>query len=310
MVLKNVLLTGATGMMGQHILAALRDTGCRVTAMSRRTPELPSEGTEWHTWNLEHWYEFETSPVGNKPLDVVIHAGASVPGPEQVSASRMFAANVTATVCIGEWAFKNRIPLVYLSGAVVYREEGSTGIDETAPVSPSGFGGFYRTTKLLGEQALAGLADDDSRLVILRPSSIYGEGLAAGKMIDRFLCSARSAETIEITPPWNDEIDMVHAADVAAAALQAIEAGAKGVFNIGGYRHTVEDIANACVSAASSGHVVRTGEAQKDHKPFIRFGIDSSKAAASFGYRPSIGLESGIRMMNAGIFLPDHRGVA
>ena len=129
-------------MMGQHIIAALRDAGCSVTAIPRRTPKLPSEGTEWHNWNLEHWYGFETSPVGKQTLDAVIHAGASVPGPEQLTASQMFAANVMATVCIGEWAFKKQIPFVYLSGAVVYQDESSTGIDETAPVSPSGFGGF------------------------------------------------------------------------------------------------------------------------------------------------------------------------
>lgn len=303
MVLRNVLLTGATGMVGRHIAAALQAAGANVTVMSRHEPAASIAAAGWCEWDLTEWYDFDNAGLVASTFDAVVHAGACVPGPDPVSHRTMFASNVTATLCIGEWAAKHGLPLVYLSGAIVYRDSTANGITEADPVAPQGFGGFYRTTKLLGEQVLAGLSGDWKGLVVLRPSSVYGAGLAPGKMIDKFLSMATADETIEIAPPWNDEIDLVHAGDVAAATVMALQEQSTGIFNVGGDRASIASIAEACVKAANAGKVSRTGSEPKGDTPTVRFGIDSAKAAAAFGYRPAIDLSTGLLLMRDGALL-------
>ena len=304
MVLKNILITGATGMVGRHIVAALQAAGADITVMSRHEPPASIAAAGWYEWDLTEWYDFENAGLSSSTFDAVIHAGACVPGPDPVSRRTMFASNVTATLCIGEWAAKCGLPLVYLSGAVVYRDSTATGITESDPVAPEGFGGFYRTTKLLGEQVLTSLSEDWKGLVVLRPSSVYGAGMAAGKMINRFLSMATTGETIEIAPPWHDEIDLVHAGDVAAATVMALEQASSGTFNVGGFRASIAGIAEACVNAANAGKVTRSGSVPEDETPTIRFGIDCAKAAAAFGYRPAIDLPTGLLLMRDGALLP------
>jgi nucleoside-diphosphate-sugar epimerase len=49
---KRVLLTGASGFLGSHCLAPLRERGYEVHAVSRRLPAFPHPGVTWHPVNL------------------------------------------------------------------------------------------------------------------------------------------------------------------------------------------------------------------------------------------------------------------
>ena len=298
MVLSKVGLTGASGMVGRHVAALLADDGISVRATSRRRPASLPANADWQPWDLCDWASPGSLDDIFGGVDAIVHAGAAVPNSAQTSTTRaLFDANVRGTMCLGAWARDRGIPLVHLSGAIVYRETGGSSIKETDPVEVQGFGGFYRATKVLAEQALAATEDAGSPITILRPTSIYGAGLDKTKLAASLLSQAERGEEIAIDPPADDRINLVHAWDVARAVRLVLANGSTGMFNIGGETTTIEGLARACVSVAGCGRVtVKAGRAERD--PTSRFDVDGGAARRGFGYDPTIDVEAGLRLMS------------
>ena len=298
MVLNTIAVTGASGMLGHHVLAALEDAGLSIAAASRSRPDGLAEAAKWTSWDLLEWKTPDQLDRIFGDVDAVIHAGAIVPRPGQdASIDALFKANVEASLALGSWAMARKLPFLYVSGAVVYADPSAPGIPETAATSPVGFGGYYKTTKLLAEQALRGLIDLGLGLCILRPSSIYGSRLPKGKMISGFLAAAARDEVIHLQPPTDDRINLVHADDVAGAAISALSAHANGIFNVSGPRLvSIEEIARACVVSAGRGKIV-IDNARSSRPPTSRFDLDINQAATAFGYAPKIDIAVGLEIL-------------
>jgi UDP-glucose 4-epimerase len=299
MVLTKVGVTGASGMVGRHVLASLARDGIVAVASSRTPPQAPPPGTSWNAWDLAQWKTPEELDRIFPEIDAVMHVGASVPAPgaHSVAASAALDANTRACLCIGEWAQSRNLPVVFLSGSVVYADPDRAGILESDRLGGGGVGGFYGLTKLLAEQILSFLALNGLRLCIIRPSSIFGFGLSRGKLITDFLISASEGKTLELSPPADDCVNLIHAADVADAMLEALRAESWGIYNVAAPAAvSIREIAQACVGAAGAGNVVSSKQ-QVDRDARVRFGLCSDKARQAFGFRAKVNLEEGIDRM-------------
>jgi UDP-glucose 4-epimerase len=295
-----VVVTGASGMMGRHLLRLLGENSVAYIATSRRALATLPAGSKWVEWDFARWQSPEDLDRLFPDAAAVIHAGALVPATiaAEVSAA-MFDANVRATVCLAHWAFRKGLPLLYLSSSTVYRHPDRSGIVETDPLLARGVGGFgfYGLSKLLGEEAMHHLAEPDARLCILRPSSVYGHGLPPGKLIPKLLAQAAAGRVIEIGRPEDDRVDLIHAEDVARAALQALAREAWGVFNVASERPvTMVEIAEACVAAAGVAEIRIVGDAAT-RPAQLRFGLSCKAARERFGFAPQYDLAAGIRRM-------------
>ncbi len=303
MVLNKVLVTGATGMVGRPLVDTLCKAGVSVLACSRSRPNrLPATG-KWVRWDLREWLDSETLSTHFGRIDAIIHAGALVPKSGiDLTSQDLFDTNVRVCLNIGEWALEHDIPVVFISGSTVYAEfenfdlPDRPGLNEESPTSPHG-GGVYGFTKFLAEQTFENLRARGLRVCILRPSSIYGDGLPEGKMITGFLAVAANNEVIVLSPPADDRIDLVHTSDVARAAILPLEKEAWGIFNIAsGEPVTVEEIARSCVRAAGAGSVTVGAEPAK-RKAMTRFGLDVTRARTRLDFRPQVSLDQGLRQM-------------
>src|SRR5205085_5928207 len=107
-------------------------------------------------------------------------------------------------------------------------------IPEADPITTRPVSGLYGLSKLLAEQLLDSLVGQGLKLCVLRPSSIYGAGMPETRMVASMLARARRNEEIRLTPPVQDRINLVHASDVAAAAVAALKAEAWEIFNVAG----------------------------------------------------------------------------
>lgn len=299
MVLKKVAVTGASGMVGRHLLAVLSSRGISCATTSRIRPAALPRDASWTSWDLADWKSPEELDQLFPNVEAVFHLGAILPAPGESDffSRAVFDANVRASLCLGEWARGTRLPIVFLSSSVVYSNPDRSGIRESDSTGGGGLGGFYGLTKLLSEQVLSHLTRDGLRLCILRPSSIYGYGLPSGKMITDFLIHASQRETLELGPPVDDQINLIHAADVAEAMLDALIHDSWGVFNIGAPRTvTVLEIAEACIVAAGNGKVaILPGQAKRSAR--VRFGLCSDMAHAKFGFTPKLNVQMGINRM-------------
>lgn len=295
-----VVVTGASGMVGRHLLRVLTREGLSCIASSRRQPSALPADSRWVPWDLRCWKTPAELDSLFAQATAVLHLGALVPavlGDE--SLPDIFDTNVRATLALGYWARQRNIPLIYLSGSTVYANPYREHIREDDEKVSRGVGGFglYGVSKLMAEEVLLHVAEPDAPLCILRPSSIYGCGLAANKMIMRFLSEAAAGRTIELAPPVDDRVDLIHAEDVASAILRALEREAWGVFNVG-TEHPVSvlEIATSCVEAVGKGSV-RVVDAPANRPPQVRFHLCCEAARRRFDFRPVLSLRAGMKLM-------------
>jgi UDP-glucose 4-epimerase len=288
--LRNVAVTGASGMVGRHVVAALSRAGMKCTPVGRSQ------------WDLRRWAGDQELDAILSGCEAIVHAGAAVPSPgRSIPPQDILDANVRACYCLGDWARRRGMSFVLVSGATVYAMGGSQAIKEDDAITSRPDSGLYGLSKLLAEQVLDSLAAQGLKLCILRPASIYGAGMPETRMVAAMLAKACRGEELRLLPPVRDRVSLVHAGDVADATLRALQSEAWGVFNVGGPNPvSIADIANACVAVAGRGKVIApAGDASEGS---LKYALDSSKAAAAFGYSPRIGLKEGLQRTMAGEF--------
>ncbi len=300
MVLGRIGLTGATGMLGRHLHAALDAAGAAVIAVSR----AGSDGVAG--WNLAEWLQYEDLDQLFPAVRAVVHAGALVQPSGEVDQARMFDANVRACLNLGQWALSRGISLVHISGAIVYANPCAPMQDESAPLGWSGLGGFYGFSKLLAEDVLLRLRQQGLKLALLRPTSIYGQGLDDGKMVRRFLSLATLDGVIELTEPTEDRVDLVHAADVAAAAVATLQRECWETLNVSsGDPVSIKVLAQACLDVAGSGRLAVRGQTPPGYRPKVTYSLDINRACECLGWTPAIDIRRGLDMLLRGRYLVD-----
>lgn len=306
MVLTRAALTGASGMLGRHIAADLDRAGVRCMGTSRTKPKDLPKSASWTPLDLTACTP-EALDDAWSDAEALILCGALIALPAQTDdLSAFMDVNATSALKLGAWAAKRGVALVYVSSASVYADPDAPSIPETAPLAhDGGFGGFYSLSKLMGEQALRFLARTQNlRLTILRPSSLYGAGLAENKLLCSWLQKAARDETIRVAPPARARVNFVHAADMARAVRLSLSAGGGG-WNVGGFSASFEEAARACVDVVGKGRV-RVEEAKKDAAtdPGTRFDLDGRSAFERLGYAPSVALRQGLSLLFKNELLP------
>jgi nucleoside-diphosphate-sugar epimerase/predicted dehydrogenase len=172
-----VLVTGASGFLGGHVVDRLSSEG-PVRAMTRLISRARSRpNVEWIQCDLGKEEELRRALDG---VETVFHC-AALAGPPG-SLEDYEAANVKGTVRLARLAAEAGVrTLVYVSSCAVYGipKSRSPYVDETAPYDErAGDRGVYTQSKLAAEKALLeyAAAHESPRVVILRPGTIYGPG--------------------------------------------------------------------------------------------------------------------------------------
>ena len=216
--LSPVLITGASGFVGGHLVEALARQNVKVKLLVRSTSKLPFQPTA----NMQLCYgdvtDLESLRQAMKDVKVVYHLAGVLRG-SNFSSYRDVNAEGTRKVC--QAASENKVKrLVYvssLSAAGPSPEEGP--IDETAfprPVS------FYGQTKLMGED-IALSYQTHYPVTVLRPGAVYGpretDIFEYFKMVAGHLVVIGGADTQKISFVYVD--DLVDAILLAAHSKKA-----------------------------------------------------------------------------------------
>ena len=294
MVLNKIGITGATGMLGRHVCLALEMADARVVAVSRNSS--PNENI--CIWDLVNWLSSKELDDLFSGVQAIVHVGAMVPRHSGlIDEARMFDANVRACLNLGLWAVSRNVPIVHISGAIVYAEHDREGLTEDAKLGWSGVGGFYGLSKLLAEEVFESLCEKGLKLAVVRPTAIYGLGIPVGKMISNFLATAKEGGAIELYPPVHDRVDFIHASDVAHSIIAILQADAWCKFNIGsGCALSIKQLAEACVSVTGRGRILINEDTGEARDPIVRFALNTSRAKNLLGWKPLIDIERGLRM--------------
>ena len=229
---RQILVTGASGFLGGHVVRTLQRRDVAVRAHGRDAARLRFDGNV-HVCRGD-LTDLATLTDAARGCDAIVHAGAlSAPwGARQ----DFIDANVagTANVIAAARATGVRRLVHFSSPAVLFDGRDQIGVDDTEPY-PARFSSEYARTKHLAELLVRG-AGSALETVILRPKAIYGEGDRA--LVPRLLRAAREGRLPQIGDGTN-EVDVTHVDDVVRAVTCALttEGGIGKTFLVTGDEH-------------------------------------------------------------------------
>jgi UDP-glucose 4-epimerase len=292
--MNKIAVTGASGMTGSHMISLLKSKKVPVKAITRKE------------WDLTEWKSFDELDRIFGSTIAVFHFGAQLPYTniknDNKQIQQIFDANIRSCLNLAEWAKLRNVPIVFLSGAIVYKDPFANKIVETDPKVVNGFGGFYGYSKLAAENIFNHLSADGLKSVVLRPTSIYGYGLDSEKLIQNYLNIAASGGIIKVVQQ-NNKINFIHAYDVANAAYNAYKLSTWGTFNISSdTSNSILDIAEIAISTSKSGRIEIVDNEDKNY--IVRFDLDSTLAKERFQYKAEINLKTGMGLMKNKMKIP------
>jgi nucleoside-diphosphate-sugar epimerase len=233
------LVTGATGLVGSHIVERLHTDGWRIRAMIRgsssRRPGVPNH---WDAlgWLRERDVELVPGDILDLPAftdaargcDFIFHTAAAVtPRTSRIHPYDAYRIpNVNGTTNAVAAAEKTGARLLQLSSVAVYgpesryAQEPGRRVDETTPLEPLPERAYYARSKRESEElVLEAHAAGRIWATAVRPDVIYGT--RDRQFVPRVARIAR-ATVVPLIGGGETTLAIVHAANVAEGAVRAV----------------------------------------------------------------------------------------
>lgn len=273
-----ILVTGATGFVGRHLVPALKSLGYTVRSFSGRDGNIARDNLPFD--NIAH----------------VFHLAARVFVPDSWSDPLPFyEVNVLGTANVLEFCRRCRASVTLMSSYVYGRPE-CLPISEDHPLDPFN---PYCQTKILSEEI--GRFYEKSfglPVTIIRPFNLYGPGQDTRFLIPSLVSQALdpTRETIDLADlrPKRDYISIVDLIELMTTAFQR---GAHGTYNAGsGYSLSVEEVLKAVITAAGTGKRVVSSGVERPQE-IMDVVADISRARRELHWEPRVGFEEGIERL-------------
>jgi len=232
-----VLITGASGFVGQAIVDACAHAGLKARATGKR-PQSPWTDIDYHCADINDPHAFEHLC---HQVDWVIHsAGLAHQFRYGQFPSKIFEhINVNGIINVLLHAVQARVRhFVLISSVSVYGEHAIPSHEDT-PCHPEG---AYAQSKLSAEQKAIDMAESAGMpLTILRLATVYGEGDPGN--VGRLLRTIDRNRFIWIGDGGNRK-SLIHREDVARACLAVLAAPAMGtrIFNLSAPPCTMQEV--------------------------------------------------------------------
>ena len=314
----NVLVTGASGVLGSGVAHALRDASAHVTVLQRSASGL--DGVREIQGSVT---DPEAARRAVQGMDTVIHIAAkvSVSGPLEEYEH----VNVEGTRTLLAAAQKAGVSRwIHISSPSVAHSGASIIGAAAEPADPNTARGNYAATKAAGE--LLALAADSAnfRVLVLRPHLMWGPGdtQLTERIIDR--ARANRLPLLDGGTALVDTLFLVNAVEAIVTAIDAVDTThgealvltngqprpigemIRRIAAAGGAKEPTLDLPSGL--AKTAGSVIESfwdAEARGDEPPITRFLAEQMSTAHWFDQRrtqevlqwkPRISLEEGFRL--------------
>ena len=225
---QTILLTGATGFIGRHLLDRLRRLpSTRLILLTRNPPSDRREGETWVTVGLDRLTSKTWQDEGVEKIDFVFHFGAFTP---KTSSSGdmlddIYQSNLLGTRALLESLRDIAQKIIFASTLDVYAQPPDGHVlTERSPLSPPT---LYGASKLFCEHLVQAFARQHGcGYAILRYGHIYGPGEEAySKLIPVAIQAFLRNESPIVYGDGSVLRDFLYVEDVVEATLRAATAG-------------------------------------------------------------------------------------
>lgn len=273
----SILVTGASGFVGRHLVEALRERGEHVLTHTGQDGDLSQ--TELTASGVRHVY----------------HLAAKTFVPDSWKDPRPFySSNVLGAVGVLEYCRKNEASLTLLS-SYVYGHPERLPIGEDHPLRPFN---PYSHSKILAEQVARFYQSAFGvPVTIVRAFNLYGPGqpghFLIPTLIGQALLPEGDAVIVEDADPRRDYIYISDLIDL----LRRLKDGCKsGVYNAGsGVSMSVYEIANLIIELTGNRkRLLSRGIKRPDEVMDVV--ADISRAREEFHWAPTVTLREGLRL--------------
>jgi NAD dependent epimerase/dehydratase len=302
-----VLVTGAAGFIGSHLVEVLARDGAEVRAFVRYNSRNDYGWLEQLDQALGGEVEIFRGDLSNpeavanavRDRETIFHLGALIPIPYSYRHPREFvAANVVGTLNILEACRREPVRrLVHTSTSEVYGTAVRVPIDEQHPLTAQS---PYAATKIAADQlALSYWRSFETPVVIARPFNTFGPRQSARAVIPTLITQALSREKVELgsTHPTRDFLyveDLIRGLARCAEAEniegEVVNLGSGVEISIGDLAKLVSQLVGRDLPIALSPTRTRPPASEVE-----RLLADRSKAERLLGWAPKVPFENGLQ---------------
>ncbi|MCL2777567.1 MAG: NAD-dependent epimerase/dehydratase family protein [Polyangiaceae bacterium] len=302
-----ILITGACGRLGKHLVRALHRER-RVVAVDRRPfadkpKDVIHERVDLRRKKLRDVFRSE-------PIEAVVHLG--VMHDPRASQAEHHAWNVAGFQKLLEYVTHFQVPkLVVLSSANVYGPQPGNAqfLDEEAPLLASAR--FSEIRDLIEVDMLAQgffWKHPDTETVILRPVHILG-------VVHNAASNFLRLPTIPTLMGFDPMVQVVHELDVVRALEQTLSPGKRGIYNIAGpeplpISHIIKLLGRpsipvpymfgkAALKRLWNLRLSTFPAPELDHIRYVCM-VDDRRARDELGYTPKTSIEDTVRSVDLG----------
>jgi GDP-4-dehydro-6-deoxy-D-mannose reductase len=292
-----ILVTGADGFVGRHLLRTLRATfpsaflvGCaRELKIEEADLTLPLDLLD---------PDSIAECLAEAKADAVIHLAAATVVPDSFAdPMATWRINVDGTLILARTLLKTapETLLIYISSAETYGLTFQRGqpLDEDAPFAPANpYAASKAATDLaLGEMALRGL-----RVIRMRTANHTGPGQSDALVVPAFARQIARIEAGKQEPVikvgaldrWRDFLDVRDVCAAYAAALNHDMAPGTALNIASGTPRRIGDVLDALIARSNVPVEVRTDAARLRPTDVVSAAINPARANAALGWAPRI----------------------
>ena len=212
MVLKNIGITGGTGLVGTHLAPFLAKKNFNIIVTSKSNKKNKSN-INYKKLDLSKKIEECALNKIFKNIDCLIHLGAVLPNNKSVKISYLKTVNLDNVKKLIDWANKKNILFIFFSTISIFSSKNINYIKYKKKIEK------YLLKKKI-------------KYLIIRPSSIYGAGQKDKTFLIKNIIKINKKKKLTFYKPFKEKLNFIHAHDVSRAILFLIRKKKTGIFNL------------------------------------------------------------------------------